>query len=223
MGGKRTLDLGTDQPARQGGRLPAYSENARSYERDTAAFQRYREAVVEALPLRLGQVVLDVGSGTGLCCGMLRDKVGPQGRVVGIEESPQMAAVAREHIASEGWDNVTVVEAPAEDAEIAVTADAALFCAVHDILQSPDALRNVMSSLRPKARVAAGGGKWATPLMVAVNTMVTSLHAPYVRTFEGFGKPWDHLEQLVEDVRVREIGFGAGYIMTGTVPQSRSA
>jgi ubiquinone/menaquinone biosynthesis C-methylase UbiE len=223
MGGKRTLDLGTDQPARQGGRLPAYSENARSYERDTAAFQRYREAVVEALPLRLGQVVLDVGSGTGLCCGMLRDKVGPQGRVVGIEESPQMAAVAREHIASEGWDNVTVVEAPAEDAEIAVTADAALFCAVHDILQSPDALRNVMSSLRPKARVAAGGGKWATPLMVAVNTMVTSLHAPYVRTFEGFGKPWDHLEQLVEDVRVREIGFGAGYIMTGTVPQSGSA
>jgi ubiquinone/menaquinone biosynthesis C-methylase UbiE len=223
MGGKRTLDLGTDQPARQGGRLPAYSENARSYERDTAAFQRYREAVVEALPLRLGQVVLDVGSGTGLCCGMLRDKVGPQGRVVGIEESPQMAAVAREHIASEGWDNVTVVEAPAEDAEIAVTADAALFCAVHDILQSPDALRNVMSSLRPKARVAAGGGKWATPLMVAVNAMVTSLHAPYVRTFEGFGKPWDHLEQLVEDVRVREIGFGAGYIMTGTVPQSRSA
>lgn len=134
-----------------------------------------------------------------------------------------MAAVAREHIASEGWDNVTVVEAPAEDAEIAVTADAALFCAVHDILQSPDALRNVMSSLRPKARVAAGGGKWATPLMVAVNTMVTSLHAPYVRTFEGFGKPWDHLEQLVEDVRVREIGFGAGYIMTGTVPQSGSA
>jgi ubiquinone/menaquinone biosynthesis C-methylase UbiE len=223
MGGKRTLDLGADQPARQGGRLPAYSENARSYERDTAAFQRYREAVVEALPLRLGQVVLDVGSGTGLCCGMLRDKVGPQGRVVGIEESPQMAAVAREHIASEGWDNVTVVEAPAEDAEIAVTADAALFCAVHDILQSPDALRNVMSSLRPKARVAAGGGKWATPLMVAVNTMVTSLHAPYVRTFEGFGKPWDHLEQLVEDVRVREIGFGAGYIMTGTVPQSGSA
>lgn len=223
MGGKRTLDLGTDQPARQGGRLPAYSENARSYERDTAAFQRYREAVVEALPLRLGQVVLDVGSGTGLCCGMLRDKVGPQGRVVGIEESPQMAAVAREHIASEGWDNVTVVEAPAEDAEIAVTADAALFCAVHDILQSPDALRNVMSSLRPKARVAAGGGKWATPLMVAVNTIVTSLHAPYVRTFEGFGKPWDHLEQLVEDVRVREIGFGAGYIMTGTVPQSGSA
>ena len=60
-----------------------------------------------------------------------------------------MAAVAREHIAAEGWRNVTVVQSPAEDAEIAVPADAALFCAVHDILQSPDALRNVISQLRP--------------------------------------------------------------------------
>jgi hypothetical protein len=68
-----------------------------------------------------------------------------------------MAAVARERIAAEGWRNVTVVQAPAEDAEIAV---AALFCAVHDILQSPDALRNVLSRLRPGARVAVGGGKW---------------------------------------------------------------
>ncbi len=47
-----------------------------------------------------------------------------------------MAAVAREHIAGEGWRNVTIVESPAEVAEVAVMADAALFCAVHDILQS---------------------------------------------------------------------------------------
>ena len=130
-------------------RQPAYGERARSYERDTAAFQPYRRAVVEALPLRSGHLVLDVGCGTGLCCGLLRDKVGPGGGVVGIEESPEMVAVAREHIACEGWDNVTVVQAPAEDAEIGLTADAALFCAVHDILQSPEALRNVVTRLRP--------------------------------------------------------------------------
>jgi cyclopropane fatty-acyl-phospholipid synthase-like methyltransferase len=64
---------------RQVGRRPAYSEHARSYDRDTGgAFQRYRRAIVEALPLRRGQVVLDVGCGTGLCCGMLREKVGPR-------------------------------------------------------------------------------------------------------------------------------------------------
>ena len=62
-----------------------------------------------------------------------------------------MAAVARERIAGEGWRNVTVVESPAEDVQIPVTADAALFCAVHDILQSPGALRNVLTRLRPGA------------------------------------------------------------------------
>ena len=196
-------------------RQPAYGERARSYERDTAAFQPYRRAVVEALPLRSGQVVLDVGCGTGLCCGLLRDKVGPEGGVVGIEESPEMAAVAREHIACEGWDNVTVVQAPAEDAEIELTADAALFCAVHDILQSPDALKNVMTTLRPGAWVAAGGGKWAAPMMVALNSMVGTLHAPYVRDFGGFDRPWRHLEQLVQDVQVQELAFGSGYVMTG--------
>ena len=199
-------------------RQSAYGERARSYERDTEAFQPYRRAVVEALPLRSGQVVLDVGCGTGLCCGLLRDKVGLEGGVVGIEESPEMAAVAREHIACEGWDNVMVVQAQAEDAEIGLTADAALFCAVHDILQSPDALRNVLTTLRPGAWVAAGGGKWAAPMMVALNSMVGMLHAPYVRDFSGFDRPWRHLERLVEDVRVEELAFGSGYVMTGRTP-----
>jgi tRNA A58 N-methylase Trm61 len=198
--------------------MPAYSEHARSYERDTSAFQPYREAIVEALPVCPGQLVLDVGCGTGLCCGMLRDKVGARGEVVGIEESPEMAAAAREHIAAQDWRNVTVVQSRAEDAQIADGADAALFCAVHDILQSPDALRNVISSLRPGAWVAAGGGKWAPPLMVAVNMQVRMLHAPYVRSFEGFDRPWNHLEQLIEGVHVDEMAFGSGYIVTGRAP-----
>jgi hypothetical protein len=64
---------------------------------------------------------------------------------------------------------------------------------VHDILQSPAALRNVVDNLRPGAWVAAGGGKWASP-------------------------PWSHLEPLIEDVQVREMALGSGYIMTGHVP-----
>ena len=205
-------------PAREAERQPAYYEHARSYNRDTGLFQPYRHAVVEALPLKRGQVVLDVGCGTGLCCGLLRDKVGPGGTVIGIEESPEMAAVAREYIAHEGWRNVTVVQSPAEDARLEATADAALFCAVHDILQSPRALRNIMVSLGPGAWVAAGGGKWAAPVMVAVNSMVRMVHAPYVRSFSGFDRPWRHLEQLVEDVQVQEMAFGGGYVMTGRTP-----
>ena len=99
-----------------------------------------------------------------------------------------------------------------------MAADAALFCAVHDILQSPGALRNVLARLRPGAWVAAGGGKWAAPALWGMNLLISMLHAPYVGSFSGFSRPWRHLEQLVEDVQVREMGFGSGYIMTGRVP-----
>ena len=204
--------------ALQAGRQPAYYEHARSYNRDTGVFAPYRQALVDALLLQPGQVVLDVGCGTGLCYGLLRDKVGPDGTVIGIEESPEMATVAREYIAREGWRNVMIVQSPAEDAQFGETADAALFCAVHDILQSPRALRNVMATLCPGAWVAAGGGKWAAPLMVAVNSMVRMLHAPYVRDFSGFERPWRYLEHLVEDVQVKEMAFGGGFVMTGHTP-----
>ena len=129
-----------------------------------------------------------------------------------------MAAVAREHIAREGWSNVTVMQSSAEYVRLEATADAALFCAVHDILQSPGALSNIMASLRQGAWVAAGGGKWSAPMMVAVNSMVRALHAPYVRSFTGFDRPWRYLERLVEDVQVQEMAFGSGYVMTGRTP-----
>ena len=54
--------------------------------------------------------------------------------------------------------------------------------------------------------------------MVAANWLISMLHAPYVRSFSGFDRPWCHLGQLVEDVRVREMAFGTGYVMTGRKP-----
>jgi SAM-dependent methyltransferase len=202
----------------QPGHQPAYSENARFYDRMTGAYQGFRRAIVDALPVRPGQVVLDVGCGTGLCFGLLLGKVGAEGSVIGMDESPDMVAMARERIEREGWRNVTLVQSRAEDAEIALTADAAIFCAVHDILQSGAALRSVVDRLRPGAWVVTGGGKWAAPWMVAVNLHAILLHAPYVRSFEGFGRPWRHLEPLLEDVHVHELAFGSGYVMTGHVP-----
>jgi hypothetical protein len=52
-----------------------------------------------------------------------------------------------------------------------------------------------------------------------VNLLVRMLHAPYVRSFGGFGRPWSYLEQLIEDVHVREVASGTGYIVTGQAPR----
>src|SRR3954470_21786329 len=108
-------------------RQSAYAADAYLYDRRTSAFQGFRRAIVDALPLRPGDTVLDVGCGTGLCFEMLLDRVGPTGQVIGIDASPEMIGMARARAGRAGWDNVLVTESPVAAAHIDVTADAALF------------------------------------------------------------------------------------------------
>ena len=219
MSKPRTSRRAAQPPAGPAPRQPAYSQHARSYEQRTGAFQRHRDTLVEALPVSRGQVVLDVGCGTGLCYGPLQEKVGPQGRVVGIEESPEMAAVARERIAAEGWRNVTVVQSPAENAEDPGHRGRrpVLRRARHLAVPRRAAERHEPASVpvHGSPPAAANGPPW---VMMALNLQVRTLHAPYVRSFSGFGRPWNHLEEMIEDIDVREVALGSGYIVTGHAP-----
>ena len=195
----------------------AYVRDAFDYDSRTSSYQKYRRESVDLLPLRRGDVVLDVGCGTGLCFGLLEDRVGPAGRVVGIDASASMVELAEERVRTHRWDNVTLVPAPVEDARIPVTADAALFCATHDILQSQPALENVFSRLRPGSWVVASGGKWASTWKAAVNLCVLAVHEPFVSSFDGFARPWSLLESFVEGLKVTEVAFGGGYLALGRV------
>jgi SAM-dependent methyltransferase len=202
------------------GAQTAYTRDASSYETRTSAFESYRRRLVDLLPLRRGDVVLDVGCGTGLCFERLVARVGPTGRVIGVDPSADMLAIAAERVAARGWGNVSLVRSPVETAVLPV-ADAALFCAVHDVLQSAAALDNVLGSVRAGGGVAATGGKWAPPWAMAVNAGVLALHAPYVRSFAGFGRPWALLAERVPALRVRDVALGGGYLAWGRTPSRR--
>jgi SAM-dependent methyltransferase len=196
----------------------SYARLAGAYDWLTGAFQAFRRDVVELLDPAPGAVVIDIGCGTGLCFALLEERIGRRGWIVGIDQSPEMLRRAERRVRARGWDNVVLIAAPAEAAEIPLEADAALFCATHDILRSPLALKNVLAHVRPGGRVAAAGGKWAPPAMIGLNLAVGFLHAPYVSTFEGFDQPWSHLAVLVDDLTVTEVAAGTGYLAAGTTP-----
>jgi demethylmenaquinone methyltransferase/2-methoxy-6-polyprenyl-1,4-benzoquinol methylase len=200
-------------------RFPAaYARDAVDYDRRTSAFARYREMVVDVLPLRPGDTVIDAGCGTGLCFAAVQERIGPEGVLIGVDAAPDMIELAAERVATAGWSNVVLTCASLETADLPM-ADHALFCAVHDILQSGRALDNVLGHLRSDAAVAAGGGKWGPAWAIGLNASVLALHAPYVRDFAGFDRPWARLAERVPDLAVRELALGAGYVATGRLAQ----
>lgn len=194
-----------------------YKWLAGSYDVLTGPLTSYRDVVVARLALRPGDSVVDVGCGTGLCFEALHERVGNGGTIIGVDSSEAMLALAAERVDRNNWHNVTLTESTAEALQLPEPVDAAVMCAVHDILRSREAIENVVGQLRPGARVAAAGGKWIEPAIHPLNVVTASAHAAFVDSFEGFGEPWSHLGELLDDFEVSVVAYGAGFIASGFV------
>jgi len=195
-----------------------YRLHAPSYDYQTASHQPVRERAVEALGLEPGDVVLDVGCGTGLTFELIEEAIGPEGRIVAIDLSPEMLALARERTERHGWQNIELTESSAEEAKLDLEADAVLISFAHDVLRSPLAVDRVVSGARPGARFAVAGAKWAPWWAPAVNSYVAMTVASYVTSLEGFDRPWTQLERHLLGMRIDELSFGSTFVATGTLP-----
>ncbi len=75
--------------------------------------------------LREDEVVLDLGSGAGFDCFLAADKVGKNGKVIGVDMTPEMIEKARENARKKGIDNVEfrsgeIEKLPVEDSSVDV-------------------------------------------------------------------------------------------------------
>ena len=197
--------------------LEQYRRRAGVYDWELRLFEPIRRVAISRLGLGPGDVVFDVGCGTGLSLPMLKQRIGPNGRIVGIEQSPEMFEQARRRVARARWSRVTLVCSPVEDANLRVRADAALFHFTHDILRRPEAIANVLGHLKPGARVVASGLKWATPwLMRPVNWLVLPAALRSVTSLDGLDRPWQLLQEQLGPMDVESRLLGGAYVASGT-------
>lgn len=186
------------------------------YERRTSLYDGWREQLVERLAPRRGDTVLDVSCGSGLNLPALYERVGPHGRIIGIEESPELLAVARHRVRRRGWYNVELLPAPPASGELTSSANAALLCAADEVLQSPTRLAYLLARLRPGARVAAGGWKLPPEWMWPLRAYIKAFY-PRVGTTPRQDEPWRLLAHHAPGLTVESLGFGTGYLAHGTV------
>lgn len=201
--------------------LAQYRRRASVYDLELALFEPIRRQAVARLALRPGDLVLDLGCGTGLSLPLLHEAVGARGRVVGVEQSPEMIDKARQRVAAHGWKNVHLVCSPVETAALPAAADAALFHFTHDVLRRPEAVAHVVRQLKPGARVVATGLKWAPAWLPAVNLLVLPAALHSVTSLEGLQHPWSHLADCVGALQVQSRWLGGLYIASGSVANKR--
>lgn len=76
-------------------------------------------SVVSLMALSEGNVVADIGAGTGYFLPHLARAVGKSGTVIGLDVEPDMVRYMRERAAREGWANVEARKAQPDDPSIA--------------------------------------------------------------------------------------------------------
>lgn len=197
--------------------LSQYRQRAGIYDLEMALWEPIRREAVALLGLRQGDKVLDVGCGTGLSFGPMVSALGDQGRIFGIEQSPEMIEKARERVAHYRWDQVALLCSPVAEAPIPVMADAALFHFTHDILQQPMAIAQVMRHLKPGARVVASGIKWAGPWNWTTNLFVLPAALHSVSSLAGLEKPWRQLAWHLPRLDLQTWLNDGVYIASGVV------
>lgn len=78
-----------------------------------AEYEASARWLLDALGIQPGARVLDVGCGPIGILGLLSERVGPRGKVVGLEREPRFAQMAKQEVERLGLTNVVIVEADA--------------------------------------------------------------------------------------------------------------
>ena len=121
------------------------------FEGESRAVYAERFAIVEALDLTPGDVIADIGAGTGFFSFLFAEAVGRTGRVQAVEISPRFLDHLRAEAERRGLENVDVVEGTTNSVELPSGGTSIAFiCDVYHHFESPaDSLTSLYDAIEP--------------------------------------------------------------------------
>jgi ubiquinone/menaquinone biosynthesis C-methylase UbiE len=182
-------------------------------------FPPARRRAVTALGLKAGDIVLEIGAGTGRNFPYLVEAVGPSGTVIGVDASPGMLAEARKLVERHSWSNVHLLQQDAAQLEFDGDVDGVLFSLSYSALPEPrPALARAWERLRPSSRVVVldmgltQGGPYR--LLAPIARLLVK-YAPG----DAYSDPWSDLAQY-GPVETKRFLLGFFYVTSVVKPRS---
>jgi ubiquinone/menaquinone biosynthesis C-methylase UbiE len=178
---------------------------------------RWRRMVVDALSLRPGDTVVEIGCGTGLNFSLLERAVGDEGKIIGMDISEAMLDRARERVRAAGWHNVDLVCAAASDFSFPDGTGGILATGV--LTYEPE-FDNVIER---GARALTPGRKWVVLDYKMPSNWLRCLAPAFVALGSSFGVSksfmdrhvWESVERHLTNTRMQELYGGFVYIVSG--------
>jgi trans-aconitate 2-methyltransferase len=178
--------------------------DAATYDRVSAPQVEWALSVLERLPLRGDETVLDAGCGSGRVTRFLLERL-PRGRVIAVDSAPSMVAHARTELDPE---RTTVLQASLTELVLDKPVDAAFSNAVFHWIGDHDALfARLHAALRPGGLlVAQCGGEGNVDRFLRAERAVAS-RDPYAQYLADWQGPWQFAGAAETAARLERAGF----------------
>ncbi len=182
-------DQNPDDLKAKGQMKAVWDDSAEGWKRWWPTFERAAQTVndrlVELAKVRGGDRVLDIATGSGEPALTAARAAGPSGRVVAVDMSPGMLAIARERIDAAGLNNVDLVESDAEALRLDPHSFDAVLCRWGLMFMSDldGVVRGLHRALKP-------GGRFATAVWsVADKVPMCGIARDAIRRITGIVPP----------------------------------
>jgi ubiquinone/menaquinone biosynthesis C-methylase UbiE len=175
----------------------------------------FRRRAVARLGLKPGDRVMEVGCGTGRNLLLLREAVGRQGEVIGVDASDGMLAEARKTISRHRWRNVRLIHEDARKLRLnEPQLDVEYFSLSYSVLPEREpVLDRAWEALLP-------GGRLVIMDAGLPNNMLGRILGPPAEAvatiFPGdpYSAPWEDLTRLSGSVRTERFQLGLYFVCT---------
>ncbi|MEX1071383.1 MAG: class I SAM-dependent methyltransferase [Anaerolineales bacterium] len=201
-----------------------YQRKAKSYDLSgIASLETKRRQANKELRLKSGDLIVDIGCGTGLNFSPLHKAVGSHGKIIGVDFSGAMLERARQKIVENQYENVELVQGDAASFDFPNETNGIISTlALTFIPEAADVIHNGAAALATGARWVVMDMAWPSGMPLWLRHLIPGLSAYGITRQEIEQRPWEKvwaaMKEILVDPQRRFFWTGFFYIASGQKP-----